>query len=229
MNFLPYILSTGIPDSLSEPLDDVCTKITERIDLGEEFLRRPPRTTEELERLRSESLSWSEYNKDLLEHIFTNMKFSIYYGDSRLPGCSSNPRVSSLKVLRDSIDEKNRKLRSIKDRAALLDQFTVVPPRAPVNLIPSSTSERPTDKWKYSSPFYWLFIFLRAILRVVISFGRKELLLRTCLIITCGIWVGIRTRNYAEPKFRDPTAILMAIAATGLTVTTIGQCWVVKR
>ena len=109
---------------LAMPHAEAAEKIQERISLGMELERRTVNTDKQVEEKLKDCKKWNDYNKELLNVIFTTPKFaqeySNAYGQTRVSFGGPPSPMEKLKGRMEDLKIKIRILESILERLGLI-------------------------------------------------------------------------------------------------------------
>jgi predicted nucleotide-binding protein len=111
-----------LPLYLAMPREEAAGKIAERMERGNELKTRAISSFQAHEEVQRASWTWSEYNDEMLRRMFTSPKVAEEYSSSFGVFAVGGQRVlqHEIKELHDSIDDKIRRLVSIKERLELI-------------------------------------------------------------------------------------------------------------
>ena len=121
-------------------------EIEAQIEKGQQLHVRQINSDDELEKARSESKKWSDYNETLLLRLFDNTSIAEYaYTDfNDFPGFISYkpmPLSEELDYYQKGMDSSINSLEGIRDRLELYDEPSDLPQRTPDNAGISNTSQ----------------------------------------------------------------------------------------
>jgi len=122
-----------LPLYLTMPREEAADKIAERIERGNELKTRPILSFQAHEEVQRAYWTWSEYNDEMLRRMFTSPKIAEEYSSSFGVFAVGGQRIlqEEIKELHDSIDDKIRRLVSIKERLELIPLAPGVGQRQP--------------------------------------------------------------------------------------------------
>ena len=98
------------------PIEEAARSLADRIEKGQALRARSLKPDEEPEDVQSAFYSWTEYNSQLLKHLFTTSDIAEEYDI----GVSIGTFEDEIEALRGQIGERIRKLESIRDRLELI-------------------------------------------------------------------------------------------------------------
>src|SRR5437764_7407608 len=109
------------PPELVVSREDAEAKIQARIEKGKELLNREINSWDQLEIAKKDYYTWSEYNIELLNRLFTNDSLAQEYKGIAFAIVGSTLIFSEeLKELRADVDRKLRRLESIRERLEII-------------------------------------------------------------------------------------------------------------
>ncbi len=118
------------------------TQINEQVRRGQALLQRPVNSHEELGRCKNEYYSWTEYNAEMLRRIFTTEEYSEQYSASLgIYVARETTLREDIQEFRGDVDNKCRRLESIRDRLPLIEEPAQAVAATPKNslAVPRST------------------------------------------------------------------------------------------
>ena len=112
------------PTLLVVPREQASARIEDRVEKGLAIKKRPKRSVDEIDAAKNDYYTWTEYNKELLQQMFTTPQISVDYSVSSsiaaLSWVGGRSPQAELDELHKDIDEKIRRLQSIRGRLELI-------------------------------------------------------------------------------------------------------------
>ena len=109
--------------SLTIPRSDAREQLDDRLLRGEELLRRPINSGDDLEEVRREYYTWNDYNEELLRRIFTaSAEANRYKGSFGIAFGGPRTLAEGVRELHRDINMKLRRLESVREKLGLFPE-----------------------------------------------------------------------------------------------------------
>ena len=109
-----------LPLRLMVPAGEAHQKIAERIEKGKAIIQIPISTEGALKQTRDEYYKWSDYNEELLKHLFSNESMAEEYYDYFAVGVTGKSFQEKIEDFHSDVQSKIRRLESISERLELI-------------------------------------------------------------------------------------------------------------
>lgn len=107
-------------------------KIADRIEKGQAIIQIPIGSEAALKQVRGDYYTWSDYNGELLKHLFSNESMAEEYYDHFAIGVTGKSFQEEVDDFHSDVESKIRRLQSISERLELIPLADAV--KAPVDI-----------------------------------------------------------------------------------------------
>jgi len=109
-----------LPVKLLMPVVEARQKIADRIEKGKAIIQIPVSSEPGLKKVRDDYYKWSDYNHELLKHMFSNESMADEYSDFFGIGVTGKSFYEEVEDFHSDVQSKIRRLESISERLELI-------------------------------------------------------------------------------------------------------------
>lgn len=109
-----------LPVKLVMPVAEARQKIADRIEKGKAIIEIPVSSEPGLKKVRDEYYKWSDYNHELLKHMFSNESMADEYSDFFGIGVTGKSIYEEIEDFHSDVQTKIRRLESLSERLELI-------------------------------------------------------------------------------------------------------------
>lgn len=109
-----------LPVKLLMPVVVARQKIADRIEKGKAIIQIPVSSEPGLKKVRDDYYKWSDYNHELLKHMFSNESMADEYSDFFGIGVTGKSFYEEIEDFHSDVQSKIRRLESISERLELI-------------------------------------------------------------------------------------------------------------